>query len=68
MRVGLVQPVGLDGRGSRQLGRARTRTAVAWWTALAMAAAVPTMPTSPRPLAPMGLVCGSGSSSQWAST
>jgi hypothetical protein len=36
-------------------GRSRTRTPVARWTALATAAAVPTMPISPMPLAPMVL-------------
>ena len=40
---------------SRVTGRSRTRTPVAWWTALATAAAVPTMPISPMPLLPMAL-------------
>jgi hypothetical protein len=33
----------------------RMRLPVAWWTALAIAAAVPTMPISPRPFTPIGL-------------
>ena len=36
-------------------GRSRTRTPVAWCTALATAAAVPTMPISPIPLLPIGV-------------
>ena len=54
-------------RRSRRSGRSRTRTPVAWWTALAIAAAVPTMPISPMPLAPIGLRWGSSSSIQVAS-
>ena len=37
---------------SRVIGRSRTLRPVAWKMALAMAAGVPTMPISPRPLAP----------------
>ena len=40
---------------------------MAWWTAFATAAAVPTIPISPIPLAPIGLTCGSSSSTQIAS-
>ncbi|MEA2188708.1 MAG: hypothetical protein QOK16_3719 [Solirubrobacteraceae bacterium] len=40
---------------SRVIGRSRTRTPVAWCTAFATAAAVPTIPISPTPLAPIGL-------------
>jgi len=40
---------------------------VAWCTALAMAAAVPTQLISPIPLDLMGLVCGSSSSRNYAS-
>src|SRR5690625_4351058 len=36
-------------------GRSRTRTPVAWWAALAIAAAVPTIPISPMPFAPKAL-------------
>ncbi len=36
-------------------GSERMRTPVAWCTAFAIAAAVPTMPISPMPLAPIGL-------------
>jgi hypothetical protein len=49
---------------SRVTGRSRTRMPVAWCTALAIAAAVPTMPSSPMPLEPIGLVYGSAASSQ----
>ena len=37
------------------IGKSRTRLPVAWKTALAIAAATPTMPISPRPLTPSGL-------------
>lgn len=37
------------------IGRERTRRPVAWKTALAMAAAMPTRPISPIPLTPIGL-------------
>ena len=40
--------------GAREIGRSRTRIPVALWVALAMAAAVPTMPTSPMPVDPSG--------------
>lgn len=49
------------------IGRSRTRTPVAWYAAFAMAAAAPTMPISPTPRVPIGLVRGSHSSSQTAS-
>src|SRR5690348_5638059 len=52
---------------SSRIGRSRTRIPVAWYTAPAMAAAVPTMPTSPIPLAPAGPSPGSSSSTQVAS-
>src|SRR6266566_3586562 len=52
---------------SSRIGRSRTRIPVAWYTALAMAAAVPTMPTSPIPLAPAGPRSGSSSSIHTAS-
>src|SRR4051794_12974665 len=54
-------------RRSRRIGRSRTRTPVACQTALATAAAVPTMPISPIPLAPIGLTSRSSSSIQAAS-
>ena len=38
------------------MGRSRTRRPVAWYTALPIAAAVPVMPISPMPLAPIGQV------------
>ena len=37
------------------IGNSRMRLPVAWYTALAIAAAVPTIPISPTPLTPMGL-------------
>ena len=40
---------------SSVIGRSRTRTPVAWCTAFATAAAAPTIPISPAPLAPIGL-------------
>ena len=40
---------------SSVIGRSRTRLPVAWKTALAIAAATPTMPISPSPLTPSGL-------------
>ena len=43
-------------------GRLRRRTPVAWWTALPMAAAVPTIPSSPIPFTPAGLSWWSTSS------
>src|SRR4051794_25452538 len=52
---------------SRRIGRSRTRTPVAWWTAFATAAAAPTIPISPIPFAPIGLRCGSSSSIHVAS-
>src|SRR5262245_30982687 len=49
---------------STVIGRSRTRMPVAWCTALAIAAAVPTMPSSPMPLDPIGLTYGSSSRTQ----
>jgi RNA polymerase sigma-B factor len=49
-------------RDSGLMGRVRTRTPVASYTALVTAAAAPKMPISPRPLAPIGLRWGSFSS------
>lgn len=46
---------------SSVIGRSRTRIPVALYTAFATAAAVPVIPISPTPRAPMG-VCGSGMS------
>src|SRR5260370_13365686 len=40
---------------SRVIGRSRMPVPVAWQTALAVAAAVPTRPTSPNPLPPISL-------------
>lgn len=48
---------------SGRMGSCRCRVPVACQTALAIAAAVPTMPISPRPLIPVGLT-SSGSSTQ----
>jgi hypothetical protein len=45
---------------SMVIGRERMRRPVAWWTPLAIAAAIPARPISPTPLTPMGLP-GSGS-------
>ncbi len=42
------------------IGRSRTRLPVAWWTALATAAANPVMPISPIPRAPNSLNARSG--------
>jgi hypothetical protein len=36
------------------IGSERIRRTVAWYTALAMAADIPTIPISPRPLIPIG--------------
>ena len=49
---------------SRVIGRSRMRMPVAWCTALAIAAAVPTIPTSPRPFDPIGLTYRSSPCSQ----
>src|SRR3546814_362634 len=46
---------------STRIGRSRMRRPVAWYTALAIAAAVPTLPSSPRPLTPAGFTSGSSS-------
>jgi len=46
---------------SMVIGNSRMRLPVAWNTALATAAAVPTMPISPRPFTPMGLALSSSS-------
>ena len=46
------------------IGRWRMRRPVAWNTALAMAAAAPTTPSSPMPLLPSGLMSGSCSSTK----
>ena len=53
---------------SRVMGRSRTRLPVAWKMALAMAAATPTMPISPMPLAPSGLTISSCSSTKITSS
>ena len=45
---------------SRVIASSRMRLPVAWYTALAMAAATPVMPISPTPRTPNGLMCGSG--------
>ncbi len=37
------------------MGKSRTRLPVAWYTALAIAAATPTSPISPTPFTPSGL-------------
>src|SRR5437660_12365402 len=47
---------------SSVIGRSRTRMPVARYTALAMAAAVPTIPISPIPFAPIAFTYGSTSS------
>ena len=46
---------------SMVIGNSRMRLPVAWKTALAMAAAVPTMPISPSPFTPIGLALSSSS-------
>src|SRR5579863_423410 len=52
---------------SRRIGRSRTRTPVAWNTALATAALTPTLPSSPRPLTPSGLTQSSVSGTRMTS-
>src|SRR5207247_10310337 len=53
---------------SSRIWSRRTRTPAAWWTALATAAAVPTMPISPIPFTPTaGSRWGSSSSIHTAS-
>ena len=52
---------------SNRIGSSRIRTPVAWCTALATAAAAPTMPISPMPFTPAGFSSSSRSSSQYAS-
>src|SRR5260221_1708279 len=54
-------------RSSILIGSARTRTPVAWWTAFAMAAAVPASPISPMPRAPSSFRCRSGNSTKCTS-
>ena len=50
---------GVQSRSSSRIGSSRTRLPVAWNTALAIAAFMPTMPISPMPLIPSGLTCSS---------
>ena len=57
------QPCGYPSSCSIRTGRCRGRIPVAWNTALASAALVPTLPSSPMPLMPSGLALSSCSSS-----
>ncbi len=54
-------------KSSRVIGSLRTRLPVAWKTAFEIAAATPTMPISPIPLAPRGLTIESASSTKMTS-
>ncbi len=49
---------------SKRIGNSRIRTSLAWYTAFAMAAAIPVVPSSPIPFTPRGLTIAFSSRAQ----